>query len=210
MELDRSGQRKPLAGKGLLGGVPVELVRGRASVALRFRQLQERARREVLVLDRPPYLLEPARPRDPGVRFRAIYDRAAPGSLPPHGEARLLGGVPTQLVIVDRRVALAPHQHFGQDTTAVLLRSPALLDGLITLFETLWEQACPPDPVAGKDQQLLTLLAAGLTDQAIARRLGVALRTVERRVRRLMDELGARTRFQAGLRAAGRTDDSAG
>jgi DNA-binding NarL/FixJ family response regulator len=60
------------------------------------------------------------------------------------------------------------------------------------------------DPLSTRDQQLLALLAAGLTDQAIARKLGVALRTVERRVRRMMDGLGARTRFQAGLQAAAR------
>ena len=65
-------------------------------------------------------------------------------------------------------------------------------------------EAGPLDVLSTRDQQLLALLAAGLTDQAIARKLGVALRTVERRVRRLMDGLGARTRFQAGLQAAAR------
>jgi len=56
-------------------------------------------------------------------------------------------------------------------------------------------------PLTSEDQQLLSLAAAGLTDQAIARRLGVAQRTVERRMQRILKALDATTRFQAGLRA---------
>ncbi|WP_197359209.1 response regulator transcription factor, partial [Streptomyces clavuligerus] len=58
--------------------------------------------------------------------------------------------------------------------------------------------------LSGEDEHLLALSASGLTDRAIARRLGVAQRTVERRMRRIMDVLGARTRLQAGLQAARR------
>ena len=48
---------------------------------------------------------------------------------------------------------------------------------------------------------VLNLLAAGLTDDAMARHLGVSVRTVQRRVREICARLGARTRFQAGLQA---------
>ncbi|RAG86496.1 hypothetical protein DN069_06230 [Streptacidiphilus pinicola] len=51
-------------------------------------------------------------------------------------------------------------------------------------------------------RELLTLLAAGLTDDSIARKLGVSTRTVQRLVREFMDSCGARTRFQAGVQAA--------
>ncbi|WP_052443262.1 helix-turn-helix domain-containing protein [Streptacidiphilus neutrinimicus] len=51
-------------------------------------------------------------------------------------------------------------------------------------------------------RELLTLLAAGLTDESIARKLGVSTRTVQRLVREFMDSCGARTRFQAGVQAA--------
>jgi sugar-specific transcriptional regulator TrmB/DNA-binding CsgD family transcriptional regulator len=204
---------------------PVEVVRGRAAVAHRFRQLQHLARRELLILDKPPYVVEPDGAQhtlqqhllDRGVRYRTIYDRDAldPADrveklrqLAERGEeARVLTGVPMKLVIADGRVGLAPHELPGVTETAVLIRASALLDGLVTLFETLWDQAAPlwpHHPLTTRDDQLLALLAAGLTDQAIARKLGVALRTVERRVRRMMDTLGARTRFQAGLQAAAR------
>ena len=46
---------------------------------------------------------------------------------------------------------------------------------------------------------VLGLLSAGLTDQAIARRLCCSERTVQRHVQRLTEAAGARTRFQAAL-----------
>jgi DNA-binding NarL/FixJ family response regulator len=48
----------------------------------------------------------------------------------------------------------------------------------------------------------MALLIAGLTDTASARHLGVSLRTVQRRVAALLDELGVQTRFQAGAKLA--------
>nr|WP_243727306.1 LuxR C-terminal-related transcriptional regulator [Actinocrispum wychmicini] len=59
---------------------------------------------------------------------------------------------------------------------------------------TVWSAGC-------LDDRLLSLLAAGLKDEAIARQLGVSLRTVHRRTSELSESLGARTRFQAGMRA---------
>jgi len=54
------------------------------------------------------------------------------------------------------------------------------------------------------DRQLLTLLTQGMKDRAIARHLGIGERTVQRRLNRLMTELGAQTRFQAALNAVRR------
>ena len=59
-----------------------------------------------------------------------------------------------------------------------------------------------PDDLSEADRQVLALLATGLTDERIAAHLGLGLRTVQRRVRGLMDRLGAGNRFQAGLQAA--------
>jgi DNA-binding NarL/FixJ family response regulator len=59
-----------------------------------------------------------------------------------------------------------------------------------------------PESSAGpSDRNLLTLLAAGAKDETIARQLGVSPRTVTRRVGELLDQLGARTRFHAGVLA---------
>jgi DNA-binding NarL/FixJ family response regulator len=49
---------------------------------------------------------------------------------------------------------------------------------------------------------VLSLLEAGYPDESIAVRLGVSVRTVRRMITAMMDRLGARSRFQAGARAA--------
>lgn len=41
-------------------------------------------------------------------------------------------------------------------------------------------------------------------DESIARQTGLSIRTLRRRMRRLLDLLGAQTRFQAGMQAARR------
>ena len=51
---------------------------------------------------------------------------------------------------------------------------------------------------------MLRLLAGGLTDEMIARRLGVSVRTARRAASDLLSRLGARSRFQAGARAVAR------
>ncbi len=49
---------------------------------------------------------------------------------------------------------------------------------------------------------ILSLLALGLSDRRIAAQLGLSLRTVERRIRALMDLADAQSRFQLGCHAA--------
>lgn len=188
------------------------VIRGVEAVAQRFYQAQQSAQTEVLVLDRSPYVVLPIEPRRAhGVAYRTIYDMASlsePGDLVAARSAgcRILRDVPLKLVVVDRRTGLLP----TSPDVVVELGASSLLDALLRLFELLWQQASPlspsasEGPLSGEDQQLLALAAAGLTDQAIARRLGVAQRTVERRMQRILKALDATTRFQAGLRAGQR------
>jgi DNA-binding NarL/FixJ family response regulator len=194
---------------------PFTVVRGGEAIAQRFYQAQQTAQSEVLILDKPPYAGALAE-RAQGLTYRTIYDMEALGDraelaaareLATAGEnCRILRNVPLKLVVTDRRTALL---QTGQEV--VELGPSALLDGLVRLFELLWQQATPlwpePEPsgpLSAEDQRLLALAAAGLTDQAIARRLGVAQRTVERRMQRILKALEATTRFQAGLRAGHR------
>ncbi len=92
------------------------------------------------------------------------------------------------------------------DSDYVVLRDPMLIAAFSTLFDLAWEASYPfPSARAASagddDGPLLELLARGLKDEAIARYLGWSLRTVRRRVARLMEHLGARTRFQLGAEA---------
>lgn len=59
----------------------------------------------------------------------------------------------------------------------------------------------PPDPLS---REVLRQLARGTKDEAAAREMGMALRTYRRVVARLMGQLDARSRFQAGYAAAQR------
>ncbi|MEO3972923.1 winged helix-turn-helix transcriptional regulator [Streptomyces sp. CAU 1734] len=215
-------------------GTAFQVLGGPAAIAQRFAQIQDAARDELLILDRPPQAVRGGL-RQRGVRHRAIYDHRSlrtPEQLA-HSresarlgeESRILDEVPLRLAIADRRIALVPLGRpaeaaeppagtppSGRPGDALVLSSSALLDGLVALYELLWQRSVPLWPRGGRtvaelsyeDEQLLALSASGLTDRAIARRLGVAQRTVERRMRRIMDLLGARTRFQAGLQAARR------
>ncbi|GAA2740295.1 LuxR C-terminal-related transcriptional regulator [Kitasatospora cinereorecta] len=54
------------------------------------------------------------------------------------------------------------------------------------------------------ERKLLALLAQGLTDAAVAKRLSVSVRTERRMVAELMHRLGASGRFEAGVKAARR------
>ncbi len=102
--------------------------------------------------------------------------------------------------------------------TALFIRPSALLETLVELFELLWELAIPLQPdcrsrewamlderaPSPDDLKLLSLMLAGLPDEAIARHLATSPRTITRRVRRLMDMTGTRTRFQLGCRISQR------
>jgi len=61
-----------------------------------------------------------------------------------------------------------------------------------------------PSLLSSDEKQLLALLAAGFKEEAIARRLGLGARTIERRMRHIMDVLGTQTRFQTAVGATSR------
>lgn len=110
-----------------------------------------------------------------------------------------------KLTIVDGHTALLPLMLDSADA-ALLLRAPRIVHGLRQYFELLWLRATPWHEV-GRDRDTLTptqrrvleLLAAGFTDEAIARKIGVTSRTVRRHVAAVLVRLGAPTRFAAGV-----------
>ena len=61
-----------------------------------------------------------------------------------------------------------------------------------------------PDQLTVLDQRILALLDAGLTDRALGNHLGLSQRTVQRRVRHLMEPAGVDTRFRLGVEASRR------
>ncbi|WP_285742877.1 LuxR C-terminal-related transcriptional regulator [Lentzea sp. NBRC 105346] len=202
----------------------VEVVAGSVAVRDVWLTLLSGARAEVCVLDQPPYLSPQEQhaaledeTRSRGVAWRVVYDRSAvdlPGrvaeivELVASGErARVTPTLPFKLAVIDARAAVLPIAVDGRIDKVLLIRPSPLLDVLLSTFELYWDKGIPFSPggiyaaVEDVDPHLLALLAAGLTDEAIARQMGLAPRTVQRRVRQLMDRAGAQTRFQAGVQA---------
>ena len=101
-----------------------------------------------------------------------------------------------------------------QSAGALLLHAGGLVDLAVSLFERTWRsashlRAAPEGGIesVGLDQderEVLALLDVGLTDRAIATRTGVSLRTVQRRVRDLMERADVETRMQLGVAAVRR------
>ncbi|MFE4699770.1 LuxR C-terminal-related transcriptional regulator [Streptomyces sp. NPDC056738] len=206
----------------------IETVRGGEAIAARVASLLVSARTEVALLDRPPYAasepdgmpspLDVTEPVRRGVRVRTVVDREG---LSFHGRARGLGDLaaqgvqirvgtdlPTKLITVDRRVTLLPPTDAADPTASALVVNDSLLsNALVPLFEAIWERAVPigspsDSQITEQDRELLTMLASGLKDEAIARRLDVHVHTVRRRITRLMRSLNTQTRFQTGVQAA--------
>ena len=124
---------------------------------------------------------------------------------------RFTSGVPFSAVIVDDVAAVVDVSAFDESGFgSALIRARSMVLALTALYDHLWDLGSPLQHGSGRtagelrDQTILALLAAGASDATIARQTGVSQRTVERRVRSLMDQLGAGTRFQAGVQAARR------
>ncbi|GAA1597346.1 LuxR C-terminal-related transcriptional regulator [Kribbella karoonensis] len=199
----------------------VEVIVGQEAIAARFTQLLNGTRNQLLVLDRPPYAAQ-AEESDSTVRgllgegvvVHGIYSPDSldiPGgvdeafSAADAGEtSRVHPQVPMKLAVFDGKIALLPLSVDQLVDSALVVHPCALLDALTEMFWLLWDQAVPVVPAAKADPtdaRLMTLLAAGFKDDAIARQLALSSRTVGRRVAELMETLGARTRFQAGIQA---------
>lgn len=152
-----------------------------------------------------------------GRRSRAIYPirvlQEAPDVIRRRAEAgeqiRVLPDLPTRMFVIGTTHAVLPEPIGFIDEPRSLVRQQGLVEALLLLFELYWERA---DPVLGAGDHvqpdvrraLLRQLGTGARDEQIARQLGLSLRTVRRRVADLMSELGADSRFQAGVEAARR------
>lgn len=97
---------------------------------------------------------------------------------------------------------------------ALVSRAPGLVTAMVGLFECIWRQGVPvrlaeegpsaagsDDAPTTLDLRILSLLLLGSTDAAIAKQLGLGLRTVQRRVAHMMELAGVTTRLQLGWQA---------
>ncbi|WP_424184558.1 helix-turn-helix transcriptional regulator [Actinokineospora sp. G85] len=153
-----------------------------------------------------------------GVRYRLVVPDSARtepvlatrlGALALAGaDTRTVPEVPAEALVVDGSVVVLPVDATG----AAVFRLPSVVATTAELFERVWPTAVPltasdlPDTaeLSPREKELLSLLSAGWTDESTAARLDVSVRTVRRMVADIMNRLGARSRFQAGVKAADR------
>lgn len=115
------------------------------------------------------------------------------------------------LVLVGDELAFVPHQaKDGALPGVIAVYEPTVIALLHRLYEFVWQTGTDFGTDAVSYGETLTelksgivnLLAQGLKDEVVARRVGVCSRTFRRHVSSIMDELGAASRFQAGVAAA--------
>ena len=159
-----------------------------------------------------------------GVRTRALYqhvalrDRSGRSYLRELAEqgarVRVASSVPGRSLVIDREAALLPIP--GSDPLLLsglaVVREPSVVAWVVATFEQLWSEATPLEDLLGRTPAepgvdhtraaILRLMAEGEKDDAISRRLSVSVRTCRRHIADYMAQVGASSRFQAGVIAA--------
>ncbi|MFJ8213617.1 LuxR C-terminal-related transcriptional regulator [Streptomyces sp. NPDC096033] len=209
----------------------VERLVGLEAVRSRLSQLAREATSEVRAFMPGPALsqaaLDASRPLDVqnlarGVRMQTVYletVRKDPATVEyatwfaqQGGQTRTMPSLPMRLILCDRSVAVLPVKPDASEQGAFVIRLTSIVTALNQLFDLTWERATPLgepsalpcDGPSERELALLRMLEDGHTDEVIARKLGVSIRTVRRLMADLLKTLNAESRFQAGVRATRR------
>jgi DNA-binding NarL/FixJ family response regulator len=160
-----------------------------------------------------------------GVRVRAIYPQSMLQT-PRHAKylrdlvavgasVRLVDHAPHDLLVFDRHTALLPGDP-NDHSKSMIKVTGWLVKSYVAMYEDYWKRGIPVTMLEDGTEQLvlqnqerdiLRLLLQGLSDDVIARTLGVHRRTVQRRVTDVMERLGVTSRIEVGFRL-GQTYDS--
>jgi DNA-binding CsgD family transcriptional regulator len=158
-----------------------------------------------------------------GVKLRALYQQVALRDrhtrsylteLADNGaKVRFTTSVPGRSLVIDRKIVLLPIP--TDDPTKLglaVVREPNVIAWMISTFEQLWAEAQTLEDALSRDQDepdldqtrtaILRLMAEGEKDEAISRRLSISVRTCRRQIADYMAQVGATSRFQAGVIAA--------
>ncbi|MFF3072130.1 LuxR C-terminal-related transcriptional regulator [Kitasatospora sp. NPDC057904] len=210
-------------------GAGIEVIPTLAEVRFLLNRLGEQCTTEVVSCQpgggaRLPEAMSEALVRDRamlerGVRIRTLYHHTARFNGPSQAyvaaasalgaEYRTTHELAGRVIIMDRETAFLPST--GPGLGATVIREPSTVAYLYEMFELTWGQATPFQESTGREMEavaremhgtILRLLADGMKDEAIARRLGMSLRTARRHIAEILERLGADSRFQAGVAAS--------
>ncbi|WP_104116080.1 LuxR C-terminal-related transcriptional regulator [Arthrobacter sp. B1805] len=153
-----------------------------------------------------------------GVRRRTLYDTSTRDHVPTRkaveaiaaggGEFGVLPFIPLRMLIFDEKLALVGRQLTRDDKAALVIRDHSLINIFTHLFDIAWEISesfLAPDrvesPLSSLQRSIIQGLANGLSDESIARRLDINVRTCRRHIAWMLETLRADSRFQAALKA---------
>jgi len=221
--------RPPGGGAAPVGAI--DHLDGAAEIRGLFKVVGETCRKEVLI-QRPSHededlldhLLEPCyQALGLGVEVRMVSPHRSRAGFASRAKAkrliedgaqiRTVSYLPQAAVVFDHSLAvMLTIPGSGQAPTARRIRDGEVVRYLVDLFDQLWEGAAPydvaepgyADVTDSLHQSIARLMAEGLTDDVVARRLGMSVRTCRRHIAALLRDLDSVSRFQAGVQAAGR------
>ncbi|MEU0839052.1 LuxR C-terminal-related transcriptional regulator [Streptomyces sp. NPDC005962] len=203
----------------------VELITDLTSVRGVIQDAARRCVSEVLTIQpgggRRIEVLEEAMARDEemlerGVSMRTVYQHTARYSRPTltyvdrvtqlGAKVRTSEDRLRRMLIFDRIIAVIEVQ--DDSDAALVIREANIIEFMRAVFDQTWLRSIPFASSISREQakaisdqlrQVITsLLAEGLNDKAIARRLGMSERTCQRHISEIMAHIGAKSRFQAG------------
>ncbi|GAA3836918.1 hypothetical protein GCM10022226_68620 [Sphaerisporangium flaviroseum] len=156
-----------------------------------------------------------------GVKLRAIYS----AHVVPHAamrdycmevmrcgaDIRVAGYLPLRMIVMDDDLALLPSDPQSAGNGYVAVHSTEVVKSMSAVFAHHWSAASPIASLqdsaddtggflSGQEQAIIQMLAIGIKDEVIARRLGVSRRTLTRAISTLLDRLAVETRFQAAMK----------
>lgn len=163
-----------------------------------------------------------------GIKTRALYqhsglrDRATRAYLKDlaglGARIRLTSSLPGRSLVYDRRVALLPvptpvHTDDPGRYGLAIVHDANVVAWVVATFEQMWAEAEPLEDLIDNPHRddteldqtraaILRLMADGEKDEAISRRLSISVRTCRRHIADYMTQVGATSRFQAGVIAA--------
>jgi DNA-binding NarL/FixJ family response regulator len=121
--------------------------------------------------------------------------------------------------LVDRRFLLLHGPFFDGEPSLMEVSAPECLDAAWRYWNAAVASSYPANEdeageldslsITPRQRQVAALLAVDTRDEAIAETLGVSVRTVRSDVAHLMEALGVRSRFAAGVRFRDAADGSA-
>ena len=123
---------------------------------------------------------------------------------------------PVQMKIIDRKGVLLQGPFVDDEPTLMTVTAADCLEAAWRYWHAALASSYPAEEeaVAGlpaltpRQGQVVALLAQDSRDEAIAEVLGVSVRTIRADIAEIMNELGVRSRFAAGVRARGLVRDS--